>query len=65
MRQKLTLEETLETGKQLRLKVKKLQGRIREIEEGRADWKSKYMECKQAKADLEAKFASFKKNCFR
>jgi len=65
MRQDLTLEESLEISKQLRLKVKKLQGRMREVEDGRADWKSKYMECKQAKECLETKFASFKKNCFR
>jgi lipase chaperone LimK len=61
MRQTLTLEEALETNKQLRLKVKKLQGRIREIEDGRSVWKSKFMECKQAKEDLEAKLASVKK----
>jgi regulator of replication initiation timing len=61
MRQKLTLEETLEINKQLRLKVKKLQGRIREIEDGREVWKSKYMECKQVKENLEDKLASVKK----
>jgi chromosome segregation ATPase len=62
---KITFEEALEVAKQLRLKVKKLQGRIREIEDGRAEWKSKYMECKQAKENLEAQFASLKKSCFR
>jgi hypothetical protein len=61
MRQKLTLEEALEINKQLRQKVKKLQGRIREIEGGREVWKSKYMECKQVKEDLEDKLSSVKK----
>jgi predicted nucleic acid-binding Zn-ribbon protein len=61
MRQKLTLEEAVAINKQLRLKVKKLQARIREIEDGRADWKSKYMECKRAKEDLDTKLASIKK----
>jgi chromosome segregation ATPase len=61
MRKQATYEEALAANKYLRIKVKKLQGHIRELEDSRDTWKSKSMNCKKEKEALEAKLAAVKK----